>query len=169
MDIYLAIVSTFLMLYVMLNVLFIKNKREVHFMFFLTILCTLIWNTCGLILSLFFPDRMTEFVFMSFLGISLSPPFFLLTAYFFTHTEKRLQLLHALLFLVPLMTLILAYTNDHHRLFVIHQEFMMTSNQYGPYFLIHSFYSYGCLALGLIYLMNFAIKNSGLFSLAKRY
>ena len=41
---------------------------------------------------------------------------------------------------------------------------MLKLNKYGPYFLIHSLYSYGCIILALYYLIRFAIKNSGFFS-----
>lgn len=163
-DLYLAIISAFLTLYIMMKIWLIKNKRDVHYMFFLTALSIEVWNTSNLMTYLFFPDHMNRSLFMTFVGICLSAPFLLLTVNFFIHPDQRLEPKQAWLFLIPSITLLVAYTNDYHTLFVIHQSFMLKENQYGPYFSIHSFYSYGCTILAIVYLTGFAVKNSGLFS-----
>ncbi|MDR3595509.1 MAG: diguanylate cyclase [Clostridium sp.] len=149
---------------VFIYVLQIKNKQALHFMFIFTILCILIWNINISIVYLFFQNKINEHIGMVYLGICLLPPFFLLTAYFFAHSNKYFRLNQIVIFFVPLLTLILAFTNTNHNLLMINQAFILKFNKYGPYFPIHSIYSYGCIILAIYYLISFAIKNSGFFS-----
>lgn len=161
---YLTFISTIFIIFVLINVLYIKNKQEVHFMFIFTILCMLIWNINISILYLFFQNKINEYLGMFYIGMCLLPPFFLLAAYFFAHSDKYFRLNQIVLFFIPILTLILAFTNTNHKLLMINQALMLKLNKYGPYFLIHSVYSYGCIILALYYLIRFAIKNSGFFS-----
>lgn len=161
---YLTIILTIFTIFVLINVLHIRNKQVLHFMFIFTILCILIWNINISIVYLFFKNKVNEHVGMIYIGFCLLPPFFLLTAYFFAHSEKYFRFNQIVLFFIPLITLILAFTNINHNLLMINQAFVLKYNKYGPYFLIHSVYSYGCIILALYYLISFAIKSSGFFS-----
>ena len=116
---YLTVISTIFTIFVLINVLYIRNKQEVHFMFIFTILCMLIWNINISIVYLFFQNKMNEHLGMIYLGICLLPPFFLLTAYFFAHSDKYFRLNQIALFFIPLLTLILAFTNTNHNLLIL--------------------------------------------------
>jgi diguanylate cyclase (GGDEF)-like protein len=164
LDLYSALFFSILMLYIMIKIWFIKNKRIVHHMFFLTVLSIEIWDISNLITYLFFADAMNQNLFLTYLGITLLAPFLLLTVNFFIHPDQGLEPKQAWLFLIPAITLAVACTNGYHTLFIIQQNFIIKANQYGPYFSIHSFYSYACMTLAVIYLIGFAIKHSGLFS-----
>jgi diguanylate cyclase (GGDEF)-like protein len=162
---YLTVISIIFTIAILINVLHIKNKQAVHFMFIFTILCILIWNINISIVYLFFQNEMNEHLGMVYLGFCLLPPFFLQTAYFFAHSDKYFRLNHQIgIFFIPLLTLILAFTNTNHNLLMINQAFVLKFNKYGPYFLVHSLYSYGCIVLALYYFIRFAIESSGFFS-----
>jgi diguanylate cyclase (GGDEF)-like protein len=151
-------------IFVLINVLQIKNKQILHFMFISTVVCILIWNINISIVYLFFSNNINEHIGLVYLGMCLLPPFFLMTAYFFSHSDKYFRLNQLSLFFIPSLTLILAFTNTNHNLLMINQAFVLKFNKYGPYFYIHSIYSYGCITLALYYLISFAIKKSGFFS-----
>ncbi len=161
---YLTTILTFFTTCILINVLNIKNKQALHFMFIFTVSCILIWNINISIVYLFFRNEINEHVGMIYIGVCLLPPFFLLTAYFFAHSDKYFRFNQIVLFVIPLLTLILAFTNTNHNLLMINQAFVLKHNKYGPYFTIHSIYSYGCIILALYYLISFAIKNAGFFS-----
>ena len=151
-------------IFVLINVLQIKNKQILHLMFIFTVVCILIWNINISIVYLFFSNNINEHIGLVYLGMCLLPPFFLMTAYFFSHSDKYFMLNQLGLFFIPSLTLILAFTNTNHNLLMINQAFVLKFNKYGPYFFIHSIYSYGCIILALYYLISFAIKKSGFFS-----
>ena len=151
-------------IFVLINVLQIKNKQILHLMFIFTVVCILIWNINISIVYLFFSNNINEHIGLVYLGMCLLPPFFLMTAYFFSHSDKYFRLSQLGLFFIPSLTVILAFTNTNHNLLIINQAFVLKFNKYGPYFFIHSIYSYGCIILALYYLISFAIKKSGFFS-----
>ena len=161
---YLTNILIVLTIFVLINVLQIKNKQILHFMFIFTVVCILIWNINISIVYLFFSNNINEHIGLVYLGICLLPPFFLMTAYFFSHSDKYFRLSQLGLFFIPSLTLILAFTNTNHNLLIINQAFVLKFNKYGPYFFIHSIYSYGCIIVALYYLISFAIKKSGFFS-----
>ena len=151
-------------IFVLINALQINNKQILHFMFIFTVVCILIWNINISIVYLFFSNNINEHIGLVYLGMCLLPPFFLMTAYFFSHSDKYFRLSQLGLFFIPSLTVILAFTNTNHNLLIINQAFVLKFNKYGPYFFIHSIYSYGCIILALYYLISFAIKKSGFFS-----
>lgn len=161
---FLTLLSTVLTVFILINVLSIKKKQETHIMFFLTVLFVTIWCINTIMRYLFPGNQFFDSIVMVYLGICLVPPCFLLTAYFFSHSDRSFKLSQIGLFVIPIFTLILAATKAGRELFVIKLDFIFRLNEYGPYFLFHSVYSYGCILLALYYFMRFAINNSGLFS-----
>lgn len=82
----------------------------------------------------------------------------------FSKTKIILRRIHLLLFVIPIISLLLLWTNDIHHLFYENYSINMSEWVYGPYFKIHSIYSYTLLFIGLFYLLKYSIKNAGFFS-----
>lgn len=71
---------------------------------------------------------------------------------------------YGFLFVIPILTIIMALTNDYHHLFIVEYSTMVNETVVGPYFPIHSISSYVYIFIGLIYLIRSSVKTSGFFS-----
>lgn len=149
--------------YILFVTLRIKDKHGLHWSFIGTLLSLWIWNIGMIIAYHFLPHLQTLFV-IEFIGTCLVPPFFLLFGYSYAHSEKALSLKVIPLFIVPLFSMMMAGTNHWHHLLFKHFSINIHEIVYGHYFYVHTFYSYACVFAALFYLVNFSIKNSGIFS-----
>lgn len=70
--------------------------------------------------------------------------------------ENRLPKRCWLLFAVPVLTIIMVATNDYHRLY--YRVFSLESStvSFGPYFYVHSLYTFTCVALSVAFVIHFA-------------
>ncbi|MEL7656110.1 MAG: diguanylate cyclase, partial [Bacillota bacterium] len=71
---------------------------------------------------------------------------------------------HALLFVVPAISIMVLLTNSSHHLFYTTFSLIPSEQDFGIYFTIHTIYSYLCIGVGLAFLVVFSIKNYGVFS-----
>jgi len=90
--------------------------------------------------------------------------FLLLLGLTFYKTKLDLKWYYSLLFVIPVITTLLMFTNDFHHLIYISYSVYKNETVLGPFMLIHSIYSYATIFIGLIYLILYTIKNSGFFS-----
>ena len=142
-----------------------NNQLKKIFIFSLSIL---IFWTIGLIMQITLskPLNIEPIYFDYFIYISIC---FIPVAVFFmgliyANTKIEFKKKYLLLFIVPIISLVVLWTNDYHHLFYKHYSVDFQQNVYGPYATIHNVYSYVLLALGIIYMLKFSIKNSGFFS-----
>lgn len=99
------------------------------------------------------------YIFTSFLPVSV---FF--TGLIFANTKIKFKKKYILIFIIPICSLFLLWTNNLHHLFYINYSTNLNDTITGAYLPIHNIYGYLLYAIGLIYLLKYAIKNSGLFS-----
>lgn len=99
------------------------------------------------------------YIFACFLPVS-----FLFTGIIFANTKINFKKKYILIFIMPILSLIMLWTNDLHHLFYSNYSTNMQETVFGSYFTIHNLYGYCMYAIGLIYLLRYAIKNSGIFS-----
>ena len=159
------IISTFLILIV--NTYINKSKIEnqltkiISINFWLVVL----WNI-SLILQICFLDYINPiyFDYIAYIGICFLPISLLFTGIIFTNTKIKFTVKYLPFFIIPILSLLILWTNDLHHLFYKVYSVNFKETVFGPYFLIHTAYSYSCIAIGLIYLMRYTIKNSGFFS-----
>ena len=162
----LLIISTILILALGIAIFKMKNKKQIHFAFLSTVSCVFIWNI-SIILYIYF----RSFISKDFLeGLYFSSIAFLAigVAYIgviFSKTNIIFSKKHFLLFIIPVISSIIAFTNSYHSLFTVKFDlFHIAEMIYGPYFYIHTGYSYIFNIIGIYYLIYFSIKNSGFFS-----
>lgn len=141
----------------------IKQRNDLHLFFNLTLALMFVWNT-SIILMFYFPDSFIVLHNISYIGISLTPVTFMLTAYTFAKTRIVNKLYVIPFLIIPLVSLVVLWTNGHHHLFFIKDSFDNSEIIYGDYFIIHALYSYICIFVAFSVLVFFSIKNSGLFS-----
>lgn len=145
----------------------IKKNRQLTFAFISNMVCILIISV-GVLLQSLCPNYlpMNPIIWENFIyiGTCLSPIALYFTALIFTKTKIKFSKKYLLLFVVPIITLIIIWTNDFHHLFYTTYSQTINETMPGPYFYFHSFYTYAIYILSLYMLLHFSIKNSGFFS-----
>lgn len=143
-----------------------KHKGQIQKAFIALISFMFIWTFC-LILQITFQKSgipPVHFEYYAAFGACFAPLAFCAIGYIFDKTKVTFRLYHLLFFIIPILDIILLFTNDYHHLFYEQYSIHITDTVFGPYFPIHSIYTYVILALGLFYLLRYSIKNSGFFS-----
>ncbi len=108
---------------------------------------------------------------MEYIGIVNVPVFFLLFAFEYSGYRQKIQRWLALFWIIPLITLILVWTNDFHGLIWSHISQQLINGYYllavdhGTAFWIWAVYSYLCLLTGLTILIIRTISSPPEFKL----
>lgn len=103
------------------------------------------------------------FEYFVYIGNVFFPIGFLLVGLIFNNSKVKLK--HTkLLFVIPIISLLLLWTNDYHHLFYENYSIRADKMVYGPYVSIQMIYTYGLIFIGVINLLKYSIKNAGFFS-----
>ena len=143
-----------------------KKASQLSRIFGACLLCMFIWIV-SLMLQILFQNTAVDPVlfegFASF-GACYIPVALLLLGISFSNTKIHFNWKYLLLLIVPTITTILMFTNNYHHLFYETYSTNLKECVTGPYAIVHSIYSYSLIAIGLIYLLRYSIKNSSFFS-----
>lgn len=127
----------------------------------------LIW-IIGLILQICFSKKLNispiYFDYFVYISICFLPLLFLFLSMSFTRTKFKFMKKHLLLFIIPIVSLIVLWTNDFHHLFYEVYSTNQSETVFGNYFYIHTLYTYSLFVISFITLFRYSIKNSGFFS-----
>ena len=104
------------------------------------------------------------FDYATFISVTMLPISFLFMALSFTRTKITFKKSYTFLFIIPLLTIFLVWTNNSHHLVYEHYSTIMSENVVGPYFYVHYYYTLLLYIVSLFKFMKYSIKNSGLFS-----
>ena len=142
-----------------------NNQLKKIFIFSLSIL---IFWTIGLIMQITLSKPLNiepiYFDYFIYIAICFIPVVVFFMGLIYANTKIEFKKRYLLLFIIPIISLIVLWTNDYHHLFYEHYSVDFQTNVYGPYATIHNIYSYILLAWGILYMLKFSIKNSGFFS-----
>lgn len=143
-----------------------KEKRNLSKIFIIIFDLMLFWLIC-MILQIIFLDKynisLKYFFDLYYLSIVFLPVAFYFMTIIFENGKIRFKWSYILLFIIPITSLVLLWTNDYHHLF--YKEYSMNiSITYGPWFYVHTYYTYLLFVVSLIKLLRYSIKNSGFFS-----
>ena len=143
------------------------NKKQIRKVFTYNLICLMIC-TIGQILQILFADKIgiepVYFDYIVYIGTCFLPISVFFTGLVFANTKIKYKKKYLLLFIVPIISLLVLWTNDYHHLFYEQYSTNIAKTVYGPYMTIHNIYSYILLAIGILYMLRFSIKNSGFFS-----
>ena len=133
------------------------------------ILCMALW-CLGLIIQIlvinYVPSISPIYVdYFVYVFIALSP-----AALFFVGislnagTKFKVKRKYFLVLIIPLLTVLVLWTNSIHGLF--YQEYSLNTQDaiFGPYFYVHTLYTYGLFAVDIFILMRNTVKLTGAFS-----
>ena len=103
--------------------------------------------------------------YITYIANAFIPIALLFIGLIFANTKVSLKRIHLLLFVVPILSLLLLWTNDFHHLFYINYSINYSEIVYGFYLkYIYTTYTYSLLLIGIYYLLKYSIKNAGFFS-----
>ena len=143
-----------------------KEKKNLSKIFIILFALMLFWLIC-MILQMIFLDKynisLKYFFDLYYISICFLPVAFYFMTIIFENGKVKFKWSYILLFIIPIMSLLLLWTNDFHHLF--YKEYSMNiSITYGPWFYVHTYYTYLLFVVSLIKLLRYSIKNSGFFS-----
>ena len=104
------------------------------------------------------------FDYYSYIGIVFIPVSIYFTALIFTNTKIKFKSKYLLLFIIPLLSLIMLWTNDAHHLFFKEYDIKLNNCTPAIFFIIHEIYSYILYGASILHLVNYFKRNSGFFS-----
>lgn len=136
---------------------------------------TFTWNIILiliLIIPLIFQVLLTEklhispivFEYFTYVGTCFLPVSLFFTSLVFANTKIKFKDAHLLLFIVPVISLCVLWTNNVHHLFYEIYSTNLEETVTGPYTIVHFIYTYGLFALALSIFLRYSIKNAGFFS-----
>lgn len=153
-----------------ISLLIIKNKikkSQLKTAFMRMYICMIIM-CMGPILQILFADKLNikpiYFEYFTYIGNCLLPVAFLFVGIIFSKTKIKSSKKYGLLFIIPIISLLVLWTNDYHKLFFERYSIYSIDTIYGPYASIYSAYTILLFAIGLRYLLVYSAKNSSFFS-----
>lgn len=167
MDFLLLTISTILVFFLLIYVMTRKEHNQLQKVFCCNLLCVFIIGFGVLmqdICSKYLNFDPIYFEYFIYIGTCFIPVSIFFTGLIFTKTKIYFKKWYILLFIIPVLSLLVLWTNPIHHLFYEYYSANINECIYGPYITIHHVYTYALLFVGAFYLAKFSIKNSGFFS-----
>lgn len=133
----------------------------------MNLILVLIWTAALLCQKLFVKKFNIDpicFDYIAYIGICFLPISIFLTGKVFCNTKITFSKKYALLLIVPIISLIILWTNNIHHLFYKYYSTNLNDCVSGSYLIVHNIYSYSILLVGIIYILKAARRSSGFFS-----
>ena len=155
-----------LLLNVAFSVWWYRSKKETTFLNKLFLLLAFSLSTWIVpVMCMYFvnPENTSMMYFLDCLmqpGGALCSPLYLCIATSFTQRYEEPQKWMPALFIVPLITVLVAWTNPLHHLYYV--EFSVVKSQivFGPYIYVSGICSYAYLITAIVYMVVFALRNT---------
>ena len=164
---WLLVLSTLLTVVMFVYISCQKDRKQLHNVFCLNLFCSLIISVgvlCQAVCNYFFSIPSIWFENIIYIGTCFLPLTVFFTSLIFTNTKITFKKSYLLLLVIPILSLVVLWTNDLHHLFYIQYSSSFTDTIYGPFFYVHSVYTYLLLIIGIGRLLIFSIRNAGFFS-----
>ena len=161
------LISVFVLLLLLLRYIFSqKNKKQLQKMTAITFGLLIEWLLAAILRELFMDKYnipLKYYYYFVYVGICFSPVAFYFMSIIFSNGKIKLRTWHLLLFVIPILSLILLWTNDFHHLF--YENYSSIENvKFGTYSYVHSIYTFGLYAWSFFILLRYSFRNSGFFS-----
>lgn len=166
-----GLVITVIVEFIMIFFITKRSKRvtPVITSFKFTILCMTLW-CIGLIVQIFVINYTTinpmYIDYFIYLPVVLIPVALFFVAITYASYDKFVfKKSYILLFVIPIITMIVLWTNDLHGLFYEVYSTEPTNTVFGAYFYVHSAYTYGLFIVDIFILLKNSIKTAGAFAM----
>lgn len=127
----------------------------------------LFWLVCSIIQLIYtniYHANPNFIINIAYISVCSLPVAFFFTALIFAKTKIDYKPYYNFMFVIPILSLLLLWTNDYHHLFYINYSVDFEKSIYGIWFHVYYYYTMLLYAISLLILMKYSIKNSGLFS-----
>ena len=161
------IISCLLTLVLIVYLSSIKKKNQIQKVFIIDSILAFSWCTLLLAQKYFcanYDINPIIFDYFIYICICFLPVSILFTGIIFANTRIKFSWKYTLLFIIPIISLLMLWTNNFHHLFYVNYSTDMDQTIFGSYWYIHSIYTLILYFFGLSYLLKYSIKNSGIFS-----
>ena len=162
------LIIIFMLLVFMIYLNKMQKKTQLKQIFTIDIILILLQCICTFIQSLLIPLNNTDLLFkieyITYIANVFFPISLYMTGLIFANTKVKFKRYHLLLFVIPIITLIMLWTNNYHHLLYEEYSINLNETKFGPYADIHRIYTYTLLFIGIYYLIKYSIKNAGFFS-----
>ncbi len=167
---FIGLIITVIIELIMLYIIKTKSSKKLavgHY-FTYTILCMAFWCIFLVIqiLVINYTDINPLYVdYFIYIFIALLPvALFFVSVSLTAGTNFRKKKRYNIVMIVPLLTIFILWTNSIHGLFYKYYSINPDEAIFGPYFLVHSLYTYGLFAVDIYFLLKNSIKSAGAFS-----
>ena len=143
------------------------RKKALNISFSIFVVCLMICCV-GQLASLVFANTWdlepVYYDYFVYIGTCFLPVAFLFFSMIFAKSNFKFKKKYLLFFIIPILTLLIIWTNDYHHLFYVVYNTSTAYTTFGPYFYVHSIYSFALFFVAIYYLLKYCIKNAGFFS-----
>lgn len=145
-----------------------QNKKDQLKKIFPTLFILIIfWIVCSIFQMIYTKKYNVDpkfIVNIAYISVCLLPVAFFFMALIFARTKIKFKKRYCFLFVIPIVSLILLWTNDSHHLFYKVYSSNFEDSIYGIWFYVYYYYTMLLYGISLVIFMKYSIKNSGLFS-----
>lgn len=167
LEFWLLVISIISIIFMMLYIRRKIKNNQINKVFFYDLICIFIISFGVLTQSIgyyIFDINPYYFEYFIYIGTCFLPIAIFFTGLVFANTKIKFKKWYLLLFIIPIVSLIMIWTNNYHHLFYEKYSINMAEMVPGPYSTVHVVYNFILYAIGLITLSRYSIKNSGFFS-----
>lgn len=143
------------------------KQKQINKFFFTVLLCIFIISIGVISQSIgyyIFNINPIYFEYFIYIGTCFLPVSLFFTSIVFSKSNIVFNKFYLLLFIIPILSLILLWTNNWHHLFFTLYSFNLNEMKTGNYVIIHYVYTYLLLAISIFNLIKYSVKNAGFFS-----
>ncbi|MDO5555171.1 MAG: histidine kinase N-terminal 7TM domain-containing protein [Clostridia bacterium] len=160
-------ISALLSFILFINISKKKTKTQIQKICLIVISELILW--CSLLIAQIMCSKPFNiepifFEYFVYIFITTIPIGIFLMGLSFKQTKLDITKKYLLLFLIPIITLLILWTNSSHHLFYEQYSVNIKDTITGPYVIVHYIYSYSILIIGIYCLLSASIKISGFFS-----
>ena len=156
-----------ILLFLLKKVITEGKKKQLERCFSIIFILIIYWLVCLIVQVICinkFDVNPVYFEYFAYITGCFIPVVFLFIALIFARTNINFSKKYLLLFVIPVISLIILWTNDLHHLFYVEYSLQSSNSVFGNYFYVHFIYTYSLFASSLYILLKYSIKNSGFFS-----
>lgn len=140
-----------------------SNMHKYLYWLFIVLIVQISGMICQAFLSQPFDIEPIKFEYIGYIG-SFIAPFFMLFSIEYLGKQINSKWEKVSL-IIPCISVLMIWTNDYHQLFYKQYSTEFSEQITGSWFLVHSIYSYICIAIAIYAVIRATLKKSGFFSL----
>ena len=161
-----AIVTLMLIAVAMMGVFLFRSifrggMKLIHRCYSMVTLCVILWMIAVLVADAANPENKRILHIcdaVTYLGVAFAPVFSLLIALAFTKGWEKLPKKYWALFIIPILTNLIAWTDPLHHLLYVNYSLYSNEVVFGPYIYISGAYSYFCTLMSMVVMTRYALR-----------